>query len=139
MRQQAIHILTAHNIRPSEQRIAILQYLLNHPTHPTADTIYEHLHPTMPTLSRTTVYNTLRSLTDSQAVRMLTTDDKNTRYDADTTPHSHLRCTRCGRLFDIPQTPVRTTPPKGFRIDTTQTYHTGLCPDCNTTQTETDN
>ena len=49
--------LLEHNIKPSMQRIAIMEYLMNHPIHPSADDIYTALSPSMPTLSKTTVYN----------------------------------------------------------------------------------
>ena len=42
------------------QRIAIMEYLMEHPIHPSADDIYTALSPSMPTLSKTTVYNTLK-------------------------------------------------------------------------------
>ena len=49
--------LQGHNIKPSVQRIAIMKYLMEHRTHPTVDEIYTALSPTIPTLSKTTVYN----------------------------------------------------------------------------------
>ena len=53
--------LLDHNIKPSVQRIAIMQYLMEYPVHPSADDIYTALSPSMPTLSKTTVYNTLKN------------------------------------------------------------------------------
>ena len=50
--------LLKYNIKPSMQRIAIMDYLMVHRVHPTADEIYNALYPTMPTLSKTTIYNT---------------------------------------------------------------------------------
>ena len=32
--------LLEHNIKPSMQRIAIMEYLMEHPIHPSADDIY---------------------------------------------------------------------------------------------------
>lgn len=58
-----LNYLTAHNVKPSVQRMAVMEYLLDHRTHPTADEIYLALHRKMPTLSKTTVYNTLKILT----------------------------------------------------------------------------
>ena len=52
--------LLERGIKPSQQRIALLEYLVKHPVHPTADELYSRLSPMMPTLSKTTVYNTLR-------------------------------------------------------------------------------
>lgn len=74
--------LLEHNIKPSMQRIAIMEYLMNHPIHPSADDIYTALSPSMPTLSKTTVYNTLRLFSEQGAALMLTIDEKNTNFDA---------------------------------------------------------
>lgn len=99
---EAIAHLTAHNIKPSAQRIAIMEYLLSHRTHPTVDMIYNDLIGTMPTLSRTTVYNTLRLLGENDAILELTIDKHIAHYDGDTSPHSHFQCKRCGKIIDIP-------------------------------------
>ena len=63
-----IQYLLSHNVKPSAQRIAIMKYLLEHRAHPTVDRIYTELLPAMPTLSRTTVYNTLRVLAENNAL-----------------------------------------------------------------------
>ena len=47
-------------IKPSLQRIAIVEYLMENRIHPTADDIYHALCIQVPTLSKTTVYNTMR-------------------------------------------------------------------------------
>ena len=54
----ALH-LKNHGIRPSMQRMAIMEYLMSSCKHPSVDVIYTNLLPKMPTLSRTTIYNTL--------------------------------------------------------------------------------
>ena len=59
--------LQNHNIKPSVQRIAIMNYLIEHRTHPTVDEIYTALSPSIPTLSKTTVYNTLKLLSEQGA------------------------------------------------------------------------
>ena len=51
--------LKKHDIKPSYQRMKIFQYLLDNHNHPTVDTIYKALCTEIPTLSKTTVYNTL--------------------------------------------------------------------------------
>lgn len=93
--------LSEHGIRPSAQRIAIMDYLLAHKTHPTVDEIYTALVPSMPTLSKTTLYNTLKLFYSKHVALMLTLDEKNTRFDADVEPHAHYQCLVCGRVFDI--------------------------------------
>ena len=44
-----------HNIRPSLQRIAVVEYMLTHHTHPSADERYNALSAEIPTLSLTTM------------------------------------------------------------------------------------
>ena len=51
--------LKKNGIKPSIQRMRIFQYLMDNHTHPTVDDIFQNLSPEMPTLSKTTVYNTL--------------------------------------------------------------------------------
>ena len=67
--------LQNHNIKPSVQRIAIMNYLIEHRTHPTVDEIYTALSPSIPTLSKTTVYNTLKLLSEQGAAQTLTIDE----------------------------------------------------------------
>ena len=63
--------LISYNIKPSVQRIAIMDYLLAHKTHPSIDEIYLALCKDIPTLSKTTVYNTLKLFVEHVAALML--------------------------------------------------------------------
>ena len=60
----SLDCLTLHGIKPYYNRMAVLEYLMAHPTHPTVDEIYEGLRGSMPTLSKTTVYNALRLMVE---------------------------------------------------------------------------
>lgn len=126
--------LTVHHIKPSIQRMAVMEYLLEHRVHPTADDIYNTLHPVIPTLSKTTVYNTLRLFVEKGAVQQLTIEDKNARFDAETAPHAHFLCTRCGKVYDVKLTNVNLLSdadmPPGFQTDDIQLYLRGLCSHC---------
>ncbi|QTQ14339.1 transcriptional repressor [Treponema parvum] len=88
-------------IRPSVQRIAVYKYLCEHPDHPTVDMVYTALFPDYPTLSRTTVYNTLKLLTEHGLVRTIQLEEDKLRYDATTVPHIHFKCMECGKIQDI--------------------------------------
>ena len=72
--------LLKYSIKPSMQRIAIMEYLMEHRTHPSADEIYTALSPSMPTLSKTTVYNTLKLFSEQGAALMLTIDERNSNF-----------------------------------------------------------
>ena len=123
--------LNEYGIRPSVQRIAVMNYLLHHRTHPTAEEIYQALAPEMPTLSRTTVYNTLELLVARGAVIHLTIDPRFSRYDGDISLHGHFLCDHCGTLYDVP---LKTLPealyPKEHRVNSAQRYYRGTCAHC---------
>ena len=126
--------LQTHNIKPSVQRMAIMTYLMEHRTHPTVDEIYTALSPSIPTLSKTTVYNTLKLLSEQGAAQTLTIDERNTCYDADTTPHAHFLCKRCGRIYDlkcdINIKKVEDMDMDGHDIQEIHYYYKGICKDC---------
>lgn len=123
------------SIRPSLQRMAVMQYLLEHPTHPTVDDIYLGLCKDIPTLSKTTIYNTLKLLVDKGAALCLTIDEKNTRYDGFVHNHAHFKCTKCGEVFDLSLKENiayhDADQINGFVINDTKVYHNGLCSKCN--------
>lgn len=99
--QEIVSQLQEAGFKPSLQRIAILEYLRTHFTHPTVDEIYEALSPSMPTLSKTTIYNTLRSFSQSGLALSLRLDEKTVHYDGDTAPHAHFICKDCGKIMDV--------------------------------------
>jgi Fur family peroxide stress response transcriptional regulator len=133
MKQTAIiQLLQDHGLRPSPQRVAVADYLASHKTHPTAETVYTALSPRYPTLSRTTVYQTLQTLCDIGAAQKITIEDGEMRFDADTSDHGHFKCVKCDRVFDFfyPAGTAFPKPGRGFLVERSQLYSRGLCPDC---------
>jgi len=133
--QSTLAYLAQHGVKPSQQRLAVMNYLLTHRTHPTVEEVYQSLITELPTLSRTTVYNTLRLLAEHGAALQLTIDEKKVCYDGDTSPHAHFLCTRCGKVFDVPLRCADVAAdgclPSGFKTDDVQLYYRGCCPQCN--------
>lgn len=131
--QEVHNHLTSHNIKPSVQRVAIMQYLMENRTHPTIDQIFNDLLPGMPTLSKTTVYNTLKLFYDKKAVIAITIDEKNVRYDAEVTDHAHFKCKNCGAIHDLPienKDLLAVKSNTNFLIEETQVYFLGICENC---------
>ena len=73
--------LIENGIKPSVQRLAIMMYLLEHRTHPTVDEIFNDLSKSIPTLSKTTVYNTLKIFAEKGAILSLKIEEKMVRFD----------------------------------------------------------
>ena len=123
--------LSGYGIRPSVQRIAIMRYLMKNRTHPTVDEVYESLKKQIPTLSKTTVYNTLKLFVENGAALYIGIDEKNARFDGFVKPHAHFRCKKCGVIIDLPMD-VEHFLPKNFKgsVEDTYFYLKGLCEDC---------
>ena len=124
-------ILKLNNIRPSVIRIMIYDYLCSVKSHPTVDEIYTELLPTVPTLSKTTVYNTVKLFTESGLSKVITIDGSQTRYDADTMMHGHFLCSKCGRVYDFNLETVCEKELKGFEVSSREVYYSGVCRECN--------
>lgn len=146
MSKIAYDYLSRYGIRPSVQRMAVVDYLLEHRTHPTADRIYADLAPGIPTLSRMTVYNTLALLAGQGAALKLDLDGGTTHWDGDTSPHAHFICTRCGMIHDIfpdaeslNRLSAAAPLPVGASLSEAQLTYKGLCAKCNETNKHTNN
>jgi Fur family transcriptional regulator, peroxide stress response regulator len=97
--------LKSAGIKLTTQRIAILNILHNNHKHPTALSIYKKLRLKQPTVSFTTVYNTLELLTRLGEIRKLTVDFERAHYDPATAQHHHAICTVCGAISDVEDIP----------------------------------
>ncbi len=124
--------LEENQIRPSIQRIKIMEYLLKKPCHPTVDQIHKELHPEIPTLSKTTVYNTLNLLLEAGLVKHLNFEENETRYDIITEIHGHFKCNICGFIsnFGLNIDSIETGELTGYQINDKSVYFKGVCPKC---------
>lgn len=143
MKQTTASYLESFGIRPSLQRIAIMDYMLSHKTHPTADQVYVSLLGMMPTLSKMTVYNTLQLFAERGAVLSLGVDPRHRRFDGDTSLHGHLLCYECGQVEDIFYTPdqmeyIKNTMPDRRNCSVEIVYN-GLCEKCQNKQIKNNN
>ena len=124
--------LKSKNIKPSFQRIRIFEYLMNSKKHPTVDEIYRSLIDEIPTLSKTTVYNTLNLFIEKKIVHMVTIEENEVRYDADISDHGHFKCDVCGRVFDFNANIIEldTDLSESFIINQKDIFFRGICPSC---------
>lgn len=124
--------LRMHDIKPSYQRMKIFQYLIENMSHPTVDEIYKALNPEIPTLSKTTVYNTLNLFIDKGIAKVLTIEENETRYDATVDLHGHFKCEKCGKVIDLPieLNKLAIGDVENLEIKEYHIYLKGICKDC---------
>ena len=124
--------LKQNNVKPSYQRIKIYDYLIRHNSHPTVDEIYQVLLDEIPTLSKTTVYNTLKLFLDKEIVQLITIEENETRYDVDVSLHGHFKCLGCGGIYDVwlDMTSIKLEGLDEFVINESHIYLKGSCNKC---------
>lgn len=124
--------LKENGIKPSYQRIKIYEFLMNNKEHPTVDSIYNALNDSIPTLSKTTVYNTLKIFIEKGIAMAITIDEMEARFDADISLHGHFKCENCQKVYDfnVDFESALTDELSGFEILEQQMYFYGICKKC---------
>lgn len=108
----------------------ILDYLIEKKNHPTVDILYSDLHPQIPTLSKTTLYNTLGLFLEKGLAMQVAIEKDEVRYDGDTSSHGHFKCRVCGGVYDFAHETALEGLPKGFLTEEAHLYAWGVCPGC---------
>ncbi len=122
-------------LKYSRQRESIKEFLASTTDHPTADTVYLHVRKEFPHISLGTVYRNLNLLADIGEAVKITTSNGGDRFDARTTPHYHVLCTKCGSLSDLfidTLEEINETAGKNFKgeiLSHTALFY-GICEDC---------
>lgn len=121
--------------RRSRQRAVVLEELKAVSSHPTARQLYDRVRRRLPRTSLGTVYRNLEQLCGCGKARRLAFEGDEARYDADTQPHDHVRCLRCGCVADLPGPRTELQPGEldetaGFEIVGYRLEYLGICPGC---------
>jgi len=123
--------LEQHHIQWTQERLQVVDYLMNHHTHPTADEVFLGMKEAGADISRATVFNTLNALSEKCAITALQIEDGVTRYDIELHPHAHFRCGHCGKIINIELTRNASFQmPEGYHPCHTNYYIIGCCPEC---------
>lgn len=124
--------LRNNNIKPSYIRLKVLEYLVDNKNHPTVDTIYNELAKEIPTLSRTSVYNSLNLFVDKNIVNVLSIEENVARYDVEISFHGHFFCESCKDIFDVEinKDLLELKNIEGFSTESMDIYIRGICRSC---------
>lgn len=125
-------ILLEKEIKPSYQRMKVMEYVSESREHPTVENIYSALKPEIPTLSKATVYNTLKLFEERELIKSVTIEDNEVRYDAVMHDHGHFKCENCGLIVDFPLDlfELHSEFLEDFQIRQKDVFFRGLCNNC---------
>lgn len=105
------HLLREKGIQPTSQRVAVARYVLATDEHPSADQVFARVKPTLPVLSRATVYNTLNLFVKQGLLRELTLEGPSGAarvvFDPNVDRHHHFIEEGSGRIHDVPWSAVK--------------------------------
>ena len=93
--------LVESGLRCTPQRYAVMAFLIEQVSHPTAAEIFEAVNRVDPRTSRATTYNVLRDLVEAGLVREVAAEGRAARFDAKGMRHHHFICDRCGNVEDM--------------------------------------
>jgi Fur family peroxide stress response transcriptional regulator len=120
-------------LRCTPQRYAVMAYLMEQNSHPTAAEILEAVNRVDPRSSRATTYNNLRDLVRAGLVREVAVEGRAARFDAKGMQHHHFICDRCGNVedlewYDVPRPASRSLGKR--RLRECELIFRGLCAKC---------
>ena len=121
--------------RKTIQRALVLEAVNKLQCHATAEEIYQRVTSEHPNISKGTVYRNLNQLADSGEIRKLEIPGGADRFDHRCHNHYHVKCLKCGRVFDVDMEYIADLEQKirdthGFVFSGHDLVFRGLCPDC---------
>ena len=133
--RDALDTLKSTGVRITPQRHAILEFIIQSMSHPTADDIYKALESKFPSMSVATVYNNLRVFREAGLVKELTFGDSSSRFDFVTNEHYHMICDACGKIVDfhypgLDEVEHLASHLTGFDVSYHRMEIYGICPTC---------
>ena len=95
--------IQAEGLRRTNQRDLILEIFLSTEEHLTSEDLHNLVHRKDPTVGLTTVYRTLKLLTEAGLAREVGFGDGKTYYEHhyNHEHHDHMICTECGRVIEF--------------------------------------
>ncbi|MEF2596411.1 MAG: transcriptional repressor [Lachnospiraceae bacterium] len=127
--------------RNTIQKALILRAVCELKRHLTADEVYEFVKRDHPSIGKGTVYRNLAILTEEGAIRKVEVPDGSDRFDFTLKNHYHVRCVKCGEVFDvdmdeIPDLQKKIHDTHGMEFLTYDIFFKGICPECRAQEKE---
>ena len=121
--------------RNTIQRDITLQAVRSLKNHATADEIYTYVSQEHPRIGKGTIYRNLNILAEDGKIRKLEIPGGPDCFDHNCTDHHHMRCVRCGRVFDVDLKPLPklddlVQDPQGMEFHDYHILFKGVCPNC---------
>lgn len=124
--------LKEYHIRPSRQRVFIYKNLAERDDHPTAEMIFNDLKDRIPSLSKTTIYNTMKLFEEHGLVQTIQVDGIESRFDFKRDNRAYAYCKNCKKMWNQPLDSyiVEDIEVPGLEVEDTIVIFNGICDEC---------
>jgi Fur family ferric uptake transcriptional regulator len=125
----------------TEPRRIVVRHIYSSHKHFDADELVRDLHDSGKSVSRSTVYRTLRLLVDAGLLRELRLTNRTVfEHDYGYPQHDHLHCTSCNRIVEFNNEQIKelreaVSRAHGFRASGHRFLITGICSTCSRSHT----
>ena len=121
--------------RNTIQRRIVEEAVVATNSHATPEEIYAYVSVDHPNVSKATVYRNLKELSESGKITRIPTPNGADHYDHINYPHYHVRCEKCGKVFDVDMPYMdhlvdNISNKHGFKINGYELVFSGVCPEC---------
>ncbi len=131
-----VQTLRAKGLRATAQRVAVLDFLHHH-SHTDAETIFQAVRPSLPTISLQAIHLIVQDLSGKGLIRRISLPDSaSARYETRIEDnHHHIQCIQCGRIEDVDcivgHAPcIDPCDTHGMRVIEASIVFRGICHDC---------
>jgi len=127
--------MTNANIKYTNQRVEILNFLKDNTSHPTVEEVFESVRKKLTRISKATVYQNLKFLAEKGLIQEVNIKGVS-RFEPNIKPHHHIICKKCGRIFDFESKELTeyalkvAKNLKKYEIEGTNTNFYGICEEC---------
>lgn len=123
--------------RNTIQRNLVLEAIRTMKSHVTAEEVFEFIRKAHPNIGKGTIYRNLGILAEEGEIRRVEIPDGPDRFDFTLKDHYHVRCIRCGEVFDVKMDVLsdlmaKVRGPQGMEFLDYDISFKGICPDCRT-------
>lgn len=125
--------LKTASLKITFQREKILEYIIFNKEHPTAEMVYKYIVKKIPHISKTTVYNNLKSLAKANLINPIKfIGETEVRYDGVVDNHHHFVCEKCGKIYDLNLSckHMNKKEVEGHKVENIYAYFVGTCKKC---------
>jgi Fe2+ or Zn2+ uptake regulation protein len=134
-RGKQVERLRDAGLKATGPRLAILGALERDTSHPGAEQLHAALAPDHPSISLSTVYNTLETFVQAGLIRKVAGRDGRLRVDGTLEDHDHALCRGCGTVFDVDRScyPLPQAPdclPRGLDVVNVRVEYEVICSAC---------